>query len=89
MFRLSGLESKTRNGTAKWKRIKERPIHSPAPVEPTHVPGDLLGQVAGPDDQELREREVAPEHRERQEQVAQVVERLRLIEPLELALVSI
>ena len=38
------------------------------------VPGDLLGQVAGPDDQELREGEVGPQHHEGEHQLAEVVE---------------
>jgi hypothetical protein len=38
------------------------------------VVGRLLGDVARPDDQELRERQVRPQHDERQQQVAQVVE---------------
>ena len=46
----------------------------PAAARPAEVPGDLLGKVAGPDDQELGERHVGPEHDERQHQVAQVVE---------------
>src|SRR5271169_1377558 len=38
------------------------------------VPGNFVLDIAGPDDQELREREISPEHGEGQHQVAEVVE---------------
>ena len=38
------------------------------------VPGNFVLDIAGPDDQELREREIGPEHGEGQHQVAEVVE---------------
>ena len=46
----------------------------PPPAHARQVPGDLLGQVAGPDDQELREVEVGPQHHEGQQELAQVVQ---------------
>ena len=46
----------------------------PAAVRPAEVPRRLLRQAARPDDQELGEGHVSPEHDERQQEVAQVVE---------------
>ena len=68
-------EQQAKNGTKKWKTISATRHAPPAARDPPEVPGDLLGEVARPDDQELRERHVGPEHRERQHQVAEVVER--------------
>jgi hypothetical protein len=46
----------------------------PAGLQPVQVPRDLLGQVARPDDQVLGEREVRPQHHEREHQIAEIVE---------------
>src|SRR5580698_4908714 len=37
-------------------------------------PADFVGQVAGPDDQPLRERKVSEEHHEGQRELAEIVE---------------
>src|SRR6185437_4269317 len=50
----------------------------PGTVDALRVPGDFVLQVAGPDDQELVEREIGPQKREREHQVAEIVELARL-----------
>ena len=47
----------------------------PAAMRPAEIPGNLLGKVASPDDQELREGHIGPEHDKRQQEFAQVVKR--------------
>src|SRR5262245_2958503 len=62
------------------ERQREVPDHeeqadeAPAVLEPLEIERNLLGQVARPDDQELREREVRPQHHEGEHQLAQIVE---------------
>src|SRR2546425_3492420 len=51
---------------------------TPASIQPRAIKRDLLREVAGPDDQELREREISPQHHEREEQLAQIVQVPRL-----------
>ena len=70
-------------GTAA-RRTAGRNGRGSGPARPTasrrasaQVPGDLLRQVAAPDDQVLGERHVGPEHGEGQHQVAQVVQPVR------------
>ena len=69
-------------------RTAARPARAPTAAQPVcsarHVPGDLARQVLGPDDQELHEREVGPEHHPHQQQVAEVApdrRRARLAAP--------
>ncbi len=72
--RLLSRNSSTKNGRKKWKRARRQCDPLPAAARPAQVPGDLLRQVAAPDDQVLGERHVRPEHGEGQHQVAQVVQ---------------
>src|SRR5260370_9036820 len=46
---------------------------APAAVQPRAVKADFFGLIAGPDDQELREVEIRPEHHESEEQFPQIV----------------
>src|SRR5205814_474503 len=46
---------------------------TPAAGEPPQIPRDLLREVAGPDDQVLRERDIAPEHDEGEKKLPEVV----------------
>ena len=74
-LRLKSRESSSTNGTTKWNTIDDDADEpSSRRCERSQVPGDLFRQVAGPDDQELREREVGPEHHEREHELAEVVE---------------
>src|SRR5713101_4144989 len=52
--------------------------HSPLAMQARVIESDLLWLVAGPDDQQLRKLEVSPEHHERQQQLAQIVNVARL-----------
>src|ERR1035437_1307500 len=53
---------------------RERERHgAPSPREPVVEEADFFRQVARPDDEELREGEVGPEHREREKELAEVV----------------
>src|SRR5579862_7881535 len=62
------------------KRQREMQHHqhdghrSPTAESARHVPRNLFLQIARPDDQKLRIREVSPEHHEREHQIALVVE---------------
>src|ERR1039458_8428874 len=51
------------------KEREEERHGAPAAREAVVEETDLLWQVSRPDDEELREREVRPEHRERQEEI--------------------
>src|SRR6266478_924198 len=46
---------------------------APAAVQSRAVKADFFGLIAGPDDQELREVEIRPEHHESEEQFPQIV----------------
>ncbi len=73
-LRLASRERSRTNGTTKWKNRMTQADRAPAAAEPRQVPGDLLGDVAGPDDQVLGEVDVRPHHHERQEHLAEVVQ---------------
>src|SRR5271155_260147 len=47
---------------------------APASVKPGAIETDFLGQVARPDDQELRKSEISPEHDESEQKLAEVVQ---------------
>ena len=54
---------------------RERDRHELPPArEPHPVPDRLLRDVGVPDQEELREADVGPEHREREQQLAEVVQ---------------
>src|SRR5262245_44923183 len=55
----------------------EQAHERPARGEPPDVEGRLLGEVPRPDDQELREVHVGPQHHEGQEELAEVVDGAR------------
>src|SRR5450759_5289780 len=44
----------------------------PVRVQPREIPGDLLRKVPGPDDDELRERHVPPEHQEHEQEIPEI-----------------
>src|SRR5260370_24341590 len=46
---------------------------APATVQPGAVEADFFGLIAGPDDQELREIEIGPEHHKIEKQFSQIV----------------
>src|SRR3954454_10456566 len=46
----------------------------PAAAEPVVEKRNLFGQVSSPDDQELRERKVRPQHHEGQQQLSEIQE---------------
>src|SRR6266404_5505188 len=52
--------------------------HSPLAMQARVIERDLLGLVAGPDDQQLRKLEVSPKHHEGQQQLAQIMNVARL-----------
>src|SRR5882757_7652571 len=47
---------------------------APPTVQPSAIETDFFRLVAGPDDQELREIEISPEHHECEQQLTQIVE---------------
>ena len=47
---------------------------APTAVQPCAVETDFLGLVTGPDDKQLREIEIRPEHHESEEQFSQVMQ---------------
>ncbi len=75
-FFLSGCDSSSANGSAKWNSSSDEAHPLPAAVQAPDVPDDFLRQIAGPNDQLLRERQVRPEHHEREHQLAQIVQML-------------
>ena len=70
---LHGARQQDQERHGKMKHDECHPDQPPGRRQPARVPGDLLRQVAGIDDQVLRERKVGPEHHERQHQVAEIV----------------
>ena len=72
-FFLTKRISSRKNGTKKWKIAMVQRDVAPAAAEAANVPGDFVRQISGPDDQELRERHVGPQHGEGQHQIAEVV----------------
>ena len=75
-LRFRSRDSSSTNGSAKWRNSTSERQPLPAAAHAGQVPGRLLGQVARPDDQELREGEVGPQHDEGEQQLAEVVELL-------------
>src|SRR5580704_736745 len=47
---------------------------APASIKPRTIEANLFGQIAGPNNQKLRETEISPEHDESEEKLAQVVQ---------------
>src|ERR1700683_658170 len=64
-------------GQREMEDNEQKPDPLPSAPEALHVPRNLVHQIAGPDNQELREREVGPQHREGEEQLADVVQMRR------------
>src|SRR5215467_3656903 len=48
--------------------------NAPGPLQAMMIKGDLFGLISRPDDQQLREREVGPEHVEGEKQFAEIVQ---------------
>ena len=75
-LQVLGEEQEKRN-----KKMEDHDKHgddAPFPVEPRAIEGNLLGLVAGPDDQQLREIKIGPKHDKGEKQFAQVVQMPRL-----------
>ena len=65
-LRLMSRDSSSTNGSTKWNATSSRADATASRSGPHAVVRDLLRQVRRPDDQELREREVGPQHHERE-----------------------
>ena len=76
--RLGGPEQQQQQRATRSGRPRARASRPCQPfAEAAQVPGNLLGQVRRPDDQELRVRQVRPQHDEGVQQRAVVVEPVR------------
>src|SRR5882762_8285682 len=65
-------EQEKRNEEMKNKH--EHGYSTPAAVEPRAIEADLLREIAGPNDQQLREIKVSPKHHESEEQLREVMQ---------------
>ena len=72
--RLMSRDSSSTYGSTKWNAISAHPTHCQPFCARDPVVRDLLGGVGRVDDEELRERQVRPQHEEGEEQLAQVVQ---------------
>ena len=76
--RLRSRDSSSRNGTAKWKTIRNSARYCQPLLMRVIMYGNLFDQIRGEGQHVLREVEVRPEHHERERQLAEVVEVLGL-----------
>ena len=74
---FSPADSSRANGRKKCPTTSAMATQPQGPRDARDVPRDLFRQVARPDDQELREGQVRPQHHEREQQLAEVVEMAR------------
>src|SRR5580700_4421866 len=73
----AALEIAREKQKKRHKKVKDQDENSddtPASIEPGAIETDFLGQVAGPDDEELGKTEISPEHDESKEKFAEVVQ---------------
>src|SRR5579864_1983108 len=78
---LKVAREKRKKRHKKVKNQNENGDNAPGSVKPGTVKTDFLWQVAGPNDQELRETEISPEHDESKQQLAEVVQVAVLDDP--------
>src|SRR5260370_28432393 len=70
-FQVAREQQKERH--EKVKNDDDEGHHAPLAVEPRAIEGDLLGLVAGPNDEQLGKVEIGPKHYKRQRKLAQIV----------------
>src|SRR5216684_4044719 len=68
------LRKKQEKGNEEMKNQHEHGNDAPAAIQPRAIEADLLREIAGPNDQQLREIKVSPEHHESQQQLREVVQ---------------
>src|SRR5262249_51431401 len=78
---LSESREKQEKRNKELKRNQSGRDPLPAVVDSAQIPLNLFGKVAGPYDQELRKRQVGPEHDKSQQQVAQIMKAVRQRQP--------
>src|ERR1039458_3250379 len=71
---LQPLREQERERHGEVEHDEEQAGHFPSAIHPAHIPRNLFGQVAGPDDEPLREIEVSPHHHESQHELTVVVD---------------
>src|SRR5882762_2929186 len=68
------LRKKQEKGNEEMKNQHEHGNGAPAAIQPRAIEADLFREIAGPNDQQLREIKVSPEHHESEEQLREVVQ---------------
>ena len=73
VLRLTCRNSSRKNGkqNSRGPAAARRP---PDPLHPAQVPGNFVREIFAPDDQVLRKFQIGPQHHERQQEAAQVLE---------------
>ncbi len=71
-LQIAREQQRERQGKVPHHQKQRQP--PPAAREPPHIKRNFLGKIAGPDDQELRERKVRPHHHGGQQQFTQVMQ---------------
>ena len=74
VFASPARESRSANGSKNSTDHEASATHCQPPRLRSQIPGNFLRQIARPDDEELRERDVGPENHEGEEHVAEIVE---------------
>src|SRR5580692_4443193 len=67
-LQISGKDGKPNSGQGQNRD------DAPASVEPSAIEADFLRQIAGPDNEELGETEISPEHDESEQELAKIVQ---------------
>src|SRR5579859_1418819 len=75
---LEGAREKDHERNREMEQDQDERDGSPSAVQTLQIEGDFSGQVAGPDDEPLREAEVGPDHDEGQHPLAVVVDEVGL-----------
>src|SRR5262249_7382693 len=68
-------QQKKRYEEMKYDQRRSYPL--PAMAHPVQVPLNFFRQISGPDDQELAERQIRPQHDEREEKISKIVKAIR------------
>src|SRR6266852_6674442 len=68
------LRKEQEKGNEEMKNKDEHGNEAPAAIQPRAIEADLLREIAGPDDQQLREIKVSPKHHESEEQLREVMQ---------------
>src|SRR6266850_837166 len=71
---LQVLRKKQEKRNEEMKNQHEHRNDAPAAVQPRAIEADLFREIAGPDDQQLREIKVSPKHHESEEQLREVMQ---------------